>query len=441
MKLTGKKITIVIIFLLSVIALVLLFFLIFNNEPNISTTERSDEDAVTTAERQLGADNITVLPEQQFPSDNTVTDIDDQGPRDDRVFFIPDEEERAENEPESAPRLVRLFAGPTAGYRIDKNDDGRWVVRVVEGGRGDRYRIQTFPYSLNFVSPGEFVRVRESHIFSNGKTLMLYENPEDETVIKSAFVSFTPSESDNIQMFENNIRVATNNTNHLFFVRLFNDKTVGMVINVANPEETKVIWESDFTNWLPQWGRNEYITLATPISDLTKGHVYLLDPKDEIPINKLVNVPSGGSAFVDTSSGYFVLYRANKRELVGSTVITEQSREKVVKMPMTLPEKCDGFNGIFVCAVPNTVPARTRSGYETHFPDSWYQGDITLNDSIILIDAVTGEKKLLMAPDQSDIQRLSNNRTFDVVNPRISEDGAFFFFVNKTDRSLWMLKI
>ena len=85
---------------------------------------------------------------------------------------------------------MRLFKGPIAGYRIDQNLDGSWSVKVVEQGQGNRYTITTAPYSLTFVSPGEFTRVKEGYVFSNDSVLLLYESGRDETVIRSAFVPF-----------------------------------------------------------------------------------------------------------------------------------------------------------------------------------------------------------------------------------------------------------
>ena len=369
--------------------------------------------------------------------------------RDDRIYTIPSLDSTAPTDDEgedatleNTPRLVRLFAGRTAGYRIDKNDDGMWDVKVVEQGRGNRYAISTIPYSLNLVSPGEFTKVHEGHIFSDGNTLMLYESADDELTVKSAFVPFIYGDTgERIQLFEDNIRVATNNKNLLFFTKQTNDKTIGLIVNVSNPSETEIIWESAFTNWIPRWGRNKYITLSTPISRFTKGYVYLIDPERIALTNRLVDIKSGGSAFVDTSSGYFILYTTSDRIRRGNAIITDQKRETNISIQSALPEKCDGFNGVFVCAVPENIPSRTLSGHRTRFPDAWYQGDIQLNDSVIQTDAVTQEEKLIMSPDQEDIKELSGNRTFDIIHPRISEDGEFLFFVNKKDFSLWMLKL
>ena len=54
--------------------------------------------------------------------------------------------------------------------------DDVWRVKVVEQGRGNRYNVNTNPYSLSRVASGEFVKVQESHIFANDTALILYES-------------------------------------------------------------------------------------------------------------------------------------------------------------------------------------------------------------------------------------------------------------------------
>ena len=453
--LSGKKIFILFFLCFALIVASVFYFLTAPPEPAAPPSGGTDVKDIVG---DIGIQNIRTLPAPAFPTPDLFTDPA-SGRRDDRirVHTQPGETETGDTVAYTPPgdgavgdaadaeeipaRLTRIFVGPTAGYRIDKDEDGVWVVRIVEQGRGDRYIVRTVPYALNLVSAGEFTRVFEGLLFSSGTVLMRYEDPRNESGSRSAFVSFAPTGSSVIQNFEDTIRTATNNENLLFFTKQVEDEVLGIVVDVENPEETDIVWRSHFRNWIPRWGRGSRITLSAPISRFTNGYVYLVDPSGEEPTTRLADIPSGGSAFVDTSSGFFVLYEASDRSLVGETTVTEQTRKTSVSVPSTLPEKCDGFNGVFVCAVPHAVPALTRSGYETVFPDSWYQGDIVLRDAVMQVDAVTGEKTLVMSSDQEDIRTLSGGKDFDIIHPRISEDGRFLFFVDKNDLSLWMLRL
>lgn len=394
----------------------------------------------------FGLENITTL---EFGNQGSSSEIDVTRARDDRLT-IPAERpvgadavlSEDESVPRRLPRLTRLFAGEVAGYRIDENIDGSWTVKLTEMGTGDRYRISTNPYALQLISRGEVKKVLESHLFANDSVLLLYEG-DDETTVKSAFVPYNTVVSDTgLQRFEDNIRATTNNENGLFFTHRVNGKTVGLVVDVANPGDTNMVWQSGFSHWIPRWGRSSYITIATPITSLARGKTYLLDPDTTTQqFHRVVEPLYGGSLFFDSDSGHFVLYEVDRGDFVGKTVVTDLSRKDEIEIPVTLPEKCDGFNGVFVCAVPEEIPYTTLSGYDTVFPDSWYQGDISFLDAVLLINVATGEVQRVMTQNERDIRVLSGGELFDIIHPRISEDGKYLFFVNKNTLSLWMLRI
>ena len=436
----------VIIFLVFLALLFAGIYVYFSADPP-TPTRQEDSASVPPQAPSLGLENLGLTKPDQIPFEHSAVEDEAVERRDDRVqtISLSDGNSGAESatieDKENVPRLIRLFKGPTAGYRVAKQGDA-WEVQVVEQGRGSRYLVQTIPYSLTLTARGEFTRAVEAYPFKNGEVLVLYESADDESMIRSAFVPFSRINVDpSIQRFEDNIRVATNNENLLFFIQEIEDKSVGVVVDVSNPAKTQVIWRSDFTSWIPRWGNSTHITLHTPITNFMKGFVYLVDPKDILPNEQFVSLDSGGSAFIDTTTGYFMLFETKAENFAGKASITNRSRSVSIDLPITLPEKCDAVNGVFVCAVPKSIPAQTLSGYETMFPDSWYQGDIALSDVIVSVNAATGEKRLPLSPDQEEIQILSNNAIFDVIHPQISEDGEFLFFINKYDMALWMLRL
>lgn len=437
-------ITVFLVFL----ALILIGVFFYFSIPEDSTSAPVREATPPTP--SLGLDNIDGIT-QIDPLEFGVSFEDEvvvgEG-RDDRVYTPPLSEGRDEGggsaeDTKTIPRLMRLFKGPTAGYRIDANEDGVREVKVVSQGRGHRYTINIIPYSLRLVSRGEFTRVVEAHIFSDDQVLVQYESVENESLVRSSFVPFFTSESGSqIQWFEDNIRVATNNETLLFFTQTVDDESVGVVVDVSDPKKTRVVWESGFTSWIPRWGRSSRILLRTPATEHMKGLIYLVDPEGVLPVNQFVTLSSGGSAFIDTSTDYFVLFEKTTDDFVGKTSVTNRNRDISIDLPDgTLPEKCDGFNGIFVCAVPTEVLSQTITGYDTIYPDSWYQGDLQFSDAVVLVNALTGEKDLLMHPDDREIRLLSDDSIFDIIHPTVSEDGEFLFFVNKYDMSLWMLRL
>ena len=445
MKRVGIAAIVFLVFL--VLILIGVFFYFSASEDIRVPTERGGP---TPPDPSLGLDNIDGI--TQIDPLELGGSFEDEvvvgGSRDDRVYTPPlsgsqDSDDGSVEGEESIPQLIRLFKGPTAGYRIDKNEDGVWEVKIVGQGRGHRYVVETSPYSLKLVSRGEFTRVAEAYIFSDDQALVLYESAEDESTIRSSFVPFFTSESGaRVQWFEDNIRVATNNETLLFFIQTIDEKSVGVVVDVSDPERTRVVWESGFTSWIPRWGRSSRILLRTPTTEHMKGLMYLVDPEGVLPDDQFVTLSSGGSAFIDTSTGYFVLFEKTDENFVGKTSITNRNRDISIDLPIgTLPEKCDGFNAVFVCAVPTEVLSQTTTGYDTLFPDSWYQGDLQFSDAVVLVNALTGERQLFIHPKDRETRFLSDDSIFDIIRPRVSEDGEFLFFVNKYDMSLWMLRL
>ena len=288
-----KRFTIVVgIFLLFFGLLFAGIYVYFSAEPSVPAAPAVPDAPPVPS---LGLDNLGLAQPDQIPFDYSVS-VDDVGGRDDRVYTEPlsggsgGVGDFVVEDKENTPRLIRLFKGPTAGYRVVQGSGDSWEVQVVERGRGNRYLVQTIPYSLALTARGEFTRAVEGYPFASGEVLVLYESTDDESVIRSAFVPFTVSGAGrSVQRFEDNIRVATNNQDTLFFTQVIDDKSVGIVVDVANPSDTKVVWRSDFTSWLPRWGGGSRITLHTPITDLMKGFVYLIDSNGVLPNEQFVS--------------------------------------------------------------------------------------------------------------------------------------------------------
>ena len=68
------------------------------------------------------------------------------------------------------------------------------------------------------------------------------------------------------------------------------------------------------------------------------------------------------------------------------------------------------------------------------YPDAWYQGAISFDDSIWQVDVTTGSATLLSVPGD-DV-----GETIDAVGMQATSDGDTLIFINKKDGSLWMQK-
>jgi len=97
----------------------------------------------------------------------------------------------------------------------------------------------------------------------------------------------------------------------------------------------------------------------------------------------------------------------------------------------TLPEKCvwSKIEELTIyCAVPKTIE-------DGEYPDSWYQGSMSFNDSVWKIDLKTSSSELVY-----NLQKESG-KEFDIADPFLSGDDEYLFFTNKKDLTFWSLSL
>ena len=135
-------------------------------------------------------------------------------------------------------------------------------------------------------------------------------------------------------------------------------------------------------------------------------------------MNNLVVLPRAESSALLYSSGNFTL----------SARVNESAN--TVTLPLrTTADKCawaPGTELVAYCAVPQTLPEIDASGKrlrgEAYTADTWWK-----------VDVHTGRAELLYAPDGSS--------QLDVETPSVDEDGEYIAFINRRDKSLWLLRI
>lgn len=189
------------------------------------------------------------------------------------------------------------------------------------------------------------------------------------------------------------------------------------------------VFNSAFTEWLPQFPNQQLITLTTKPSALVPGHLFFLNPKTKSVTKILGGI--NGLTTLTSHDGKFVLFSETKD---GVPVTTLYDTVKKIGHPLlqeTLPEKCAwGFKNLSLvyCAVPQTIPAAT-------YPDQWYQGLVTFSDALWEIDTTTGNAKKIMTPSEFGATPL------DIINPTLSPDDAYLLFVNKVTGTPWVYRV
>ena len=403
----------ILIFILTALTSTAIFF-IFNKDKNPEKEIQIEGTIIKTPFGDFDETPRQIAFDKQTESDNSaLNEIEKEG------TIKGGEKSKARSSDE------KIFEGRVAGFNVFENSEGETEIFVVEKGRGDRYKINLSKKTRTRVSAGDFIKVKDAYIFKGGKALVLHEDKANENEILSSFVDFV-EDGENTQIkFEKNITVTSDNKNSFVFSSISSNISTLRFVDLDNTSSSQKIWGSDLSLWKTHFGRNSFITIYTPISERARSVVYTKDINSNLLTKIGEGKPYGVKIFED--SGHSLTYKTKNNKT--GLYLEDFEKKNETYIGATLPEKCVGANAIFLCAVPKEIPTYTKSGYKTIFPDSWYQGDISLSDQIVIIDSITTEKEIISTLD------------VDVTKPLLQENKNRLFFVDKNDFSLWLIEL
>lgn len=184
------------------------------------------------------------------------------------------------------------------------------------------------------------------------------------------------------------------------------------------------IFQSPFSEWMPQWANKNLITLTTYASTDAEGYLYGLDPTTK-RFWKLIGPVLGLTTNTSPSGGFSLI-----SESIGRTIglrLIDLTTKTVTPIGLpTLPEKCvwvkDSTKAY--CAVPKSIP-------DGEYPDQWYQGIISFEDDIWQIETNPVRTKKVF----------STSDPLDLVRPSLSTNERYLYLTDKTTGFLYSLRI
>ncbi|MEK7185325.1 MAG: hypothetical protein AAB726_01755 [Patescibacteria group bacterium] len=196
------------------------------------------------------------------------------------------------------------------------------------------------------------------------------------------------------------------------------------LIDGKNPAK---IFESPINEWTASWPREATIVITTKPSAAAFGYSYTMSPATGA-LSKLLGGIAGLSVAPAPNMTKILYSEAAGSSLnlklfdVKTGVKTELTQTK------TLADKCIWMKDSIkiICAVPKTLPG-------ANYPDNWYDGQISFNDSIWSIDTGSGEAQVI-----ADLRSLStSNEEIDATNLALDASEKILIFTNIKDSSLW----
>jgi hypothetical protein len=195
---------------------------------------------------------------------------------------------------------------------------------------------------------------------------------------------------------------------------------VGSSIYTVTSKGTTRVADSPFTGWSLSYG-GEQLYATSKASAYVEGSTYLLPS-----FSRLVGEKTGLSSTPSTNG-----LTLNSMWAQSGLITFGASGNKTTVTPLkTIATKCAAMdNPYFICGVPLTLPEITEG-----LPDDWYQGRVSFNDTLKIVNGVTGESYALYEIDQKYGE-------MDITHIHPSSTGNLISYIRKQDGTLFLLNV
>lgn len=353
-----------------------------------------------------------------FNTDGTPITI----PRDDTTDFVVDSSTTKEK-----TTLTQIHEAPVAGAIVRTQEIEVTVGSTTEAVRSssvtyvDKQTGHVFSYdpeanTADRISNTTFPGIQEVNWFTDpSKVVFRYLNSdgEIETYLGeltngSLTGSYLSVDLPSIQTFEDS----------LLTVSTTDRGSEGYTLKNTGRDE-ELSFETPFLSiTIPAIGDTFIAVLTKPVSSLA-GALYFY----EKGVQKRILGGINGLTALPNEDGTYTLYsESTDRGFVASLYNKENSSTRALPLSV-LPEKCTwATKTTLYCMVPEIIPP-------AHYPENWYQGIISFNDSLWSINVETGVARAIAFFDETG--------PFDGVDLSVDEDGEYLTFINRRDGSLW----
>lgn len=344
------------------------------------------------------------------------------------------------------PRLYQLHKTPVAGVGFAEQVSGKkktFFARSIERGVGHIFETNLETLRETRISNETYPGIAEAFFGDNGRSLVIRTLDEQEGVaiktralqLNIPSVSFSPTSEEQTPStppqesyfpdYIPHVSVAEDGSNKIFYLENSLGTARGSISNLKN-SGISTIFNSAFTEWLPQLPNQRLATITTKPSHNIPGHLYFVDTQNSSLSKILSNI--NGLTTSTNRDGKFVLYTEVVNKTPNLMVYDVVKKESLSLSLKTLSEKCAWSTkntGIAYCAAPEQLPS-------ARYPDQWYQGTVSFSDTMWKIDAKTGFIEKVFTPEKYSVPAM------DIINPVVSGDEAYLVFIDKKTNTPWL---
>jgi hypothetical protein len=333
--------------------------------------------------------------------------------------------------------LFQIATDPVAGAGSFLRNKAEFI-RYVDRATGHIFEVDPVAFTKTEIANNTSPKIYQAFWKPDGSTVIERTLPNDGDVAfttsivltapKTTLASTTTQASTDYTLSATQLRgdvsVLSLSTNSIAYV-LADTGEVG--VSGYQGQKPESLFTSAFNNWQIAW-QGSNLTLTTNASTEAQGFAYLLSPSGHM---KTLLGPLTALASLISPDGAHIIYSyqdENGPELAVKNLKTGVSTNI---LPYTLADKCVWSvknKSLVYCATPT-------NGLAKGDPDDWYLGETHYSDNIWAFNVDTGQNTLLVEPKKNFSVDL------DVINPELSPNEDYLIFMNKTDLSLWALKL
>lgn len=341
--------------------------------------------------------------------------------------------------PGNKPKIRKIYQGPVAGIisiektRTDENNPNTATlypaVRSVNRISGHIIDIFTDTEKEVVVSSRTIPQIHEAIFGPLGSSVAFRYLSTDLETAETFVASFIPGASAENALKgsflpEDLMSISVDEqTGKIFYIQNFDGSASGSISD-SDGANKKSIFSHPFSEWSTDFITTTKILFTTKPSGLVAGYSYTLNTQNNV-FEKLIGGIKGLTVLPNKTGDKFLIGEAGISSMKISIYDSKTSKLTGTSIN-TLPEKCTwSSNGTFVyCG----VPVNPNSGT---YPDVWYQGQISFSDSIDKYNTIDGTKETLGFPSEQ----------IDLINPTLSKDEGYLYFINKRDGSIWVVDL
>lgn len=329
-----------------------------------------------------------------------------------------------------APRLRQLSTAPSAGI-VAFGSGTDTVVRFMERATGHIYETAMSSTETVKISNTTLPKIHEALWGSDGSRLLIryLKDGSVRTFYAQISASSTPETAlEGLFLADNIASIAVQGTK-AFYLTQDSSGSQGITAEM-NGSKKAVAFASSFGDWDAVWTSPRSITLFPRPSGSAQGSAYVLDS-----VTGAYSKATGdalGLRAAANNDGSLVLYSASNGNGGYFTAVADVKGETAVRIGIsTLVDKCAWSakeKAVAYCAVPYSSPTGL-------YPDDWYKGKASFDDSLWKIDLATGETEEVFNPI------VEAGVALDMFDLKLDEDERALVFRNKKDMTPWAYRL